>query len=333
MIAGIILMWIMIFTELRFFLDAFLGAALVYVIARKFQEFLTVKWHWNASLSAISIILGATVILAGISSSVISIVISRISSIDTAPLTKGYFTLQEKLQSFTDTQLIPADVSEKISGFLINLIPTLFNSTYIFVVNFFMMCFVLYFMLSEHKKFEQIVWENLPLSKEGLNMFKAETKNLIMSNVVGVPIMMVLQSIAAIAGYMIFGIKEPVFWGLITGFFSVFPIIGTALIWGPLGIAAITNADYFTGIGIILYGAIIVSNIDNLFRFMILKKMGNIHPLITVFGIIIGLGTMGVMGIIFGPVFLSLALLLVRIYKKEFMQTDDIGEPESEISS
>ena len=320
MVAAIILMWIMIFTELRFFTDAFLGAALVYMVVRKLQKFLTARWHWNKSVSSIFIILGTTIILAGISSLIISIVISRISSIDTRPLTEGYLTLQEKLQSWTDTQLIPPDVSERISGFLINLIPTLFNSTYVFVVNFFMMCFVLYFMLTEHSKFEQLVWDNLPLSEEALDMFKAETKNLIMSNVIGVPIMMVLQSIASIIGYMIFGIKEPVFWGLITGFFSVFPIIGTTLIWGPLGIAAIAQADYVTGIGIILYGAIIISNIDNLFRFMILKKMGNIHPLITVFGIIIGLGTMGVMGIVFGPLFLSLAILLVKIYKKEFMQ-------------
>ena len=321
MIAAIILMWVMIFTELRFFTDAFLGAALTYVIVRKLQEFLTVKWHWNKSVSAILIILGTAIIFAGISSLIISIVISRISSIDTGPLTEGYLTLQEKLQSLTDTQLIPTDISEKISSFIINLIPTLFNSTYMFVVNFFMTCFILYFMLSEHSKFEQTLWENLPLPKEGLNIFKAETKNMIKSNVIGVPIMMVLQSIAAITGYIIFGIKEPVFWGLITGFFSVFPLIGTALIWGPLGIAAIAKTDYFTGVGIILYGALIISNIDNLFRFIVMKKMGNIHPLITVFGIIIGLGTMGIMGIVFGPLFLSLAILLVKIYKKEFMQS------------
>lgn len=133
--------------------------------------------------------------------------------------------------------------------------------------------------------------------------------------------MMIIQSITAVTGYLIFGVREPLFWGLITGFFSIFPIVGTTLIWAPLGVALLTQGAIWQGTGLLLFGALIVSNIDNLFRFMVLKKMGNIHPLITVLGIIIGLGTMGFMGIIFGPVFLAIAILMVKIYRQDYMQT------------
>jgi predicted PurR-regulated permease PerM len=72
------------------------------------------------------------------------------------------------------------------------------------------------------------------------------------------------------------------------------------------------------GIGLILYCAIIVSNTDNVLRFTILKKIGDVHPLITVFGVIVGLQLFGVMGLIFGPLLLTYFILLIKIYRLEF---------------
>lgn len=328
----IVVMWSLIVNGLHFFLEAFLGALLVYAIVRRLQHLLTERFRWNATLAALTIIMGSTALLVLLFSEIVNIVLARVSNIDTQPLTGGYLVLQEKLEEWAGADLLPADLGKKIADYLVNLIPTLFNSTYALVVNYLMMCFLLYFMLIERAAFERGLWQLLPLSEKGLLLFREKVKNMIMSNVVGVPIMMIIQSVTAIAGYLIFGVREPFFWGLITGFFSIFPIVGTTLIWGPLGIALLTQGEIWQGAGLLLFGALVVSNIDNLFRFMVLKKMGNIHPLITVLGIIIGLGTMGFMGIIFGPVFLAIAILMVQIYREEYLQPRQVSAPEEEQS-
>ncbi|MDD4032867.1 MAG: hypothetical protein PHS48_06430, partial [Bacteroidales bacterium] len=56
----------------------------------------------------------------------------------------------------------------------------------------------------------------------------------------------------------------------------------------------------------------------NLFRFLLMKKMADVHPLITVFGVILGIDLLGIFGIIFGPLILSLFFLLIKIYNIEY---------------
>jgi predicted PurR-regulated permease PerM len=75
------------------------------------------------------------------------------------------------------------------------------------------------------------------------------------------------------------------------------------------------------GKGIImgLWGFILIGLVDNLFRFMLNKKLGDIHPLITVFGVIVGIKLFGFIGLIFGPLLISLFILLLKIYSNEFL--------------
>jgi len=71
---------------------------------------------------------------------------------------------------------------------------------------------------------------------------------------------------------------------------------------------------------ILLCGFLIVSNIDNVFRFVLQKYFGDVHPIITVFGVIIGLDWFGLTGIIFGPVLISFFIILLKNYRKELLQ-------------
>ncbi|EJW89534.1 protein belonging to Uncharacterized protein family UPF0118, partial [gut metagenome] len=72
-------------------------------------------------------------------------------------------------------------------------------------------------------------------------------------------------------------------------------------------------------IGILLFGSLVISQCDNLIRFILQKKMANTHPLITIFGVVIGIPLFGVMGIIFGPLIVSLFLLFLEMFRKEYL--------------
>lgn len=122
-------------------------------------------------------------------------------------------------------------------------------------------------------------------------------------------------------GYLIFDAPNIWLLGFFTCFATIIPMVGTALVWIPVSVYFALTGDWFNAIGLFAYGAIVISQSDNLIRFILQKKMADIHPLITIFGVVIGLPIFGFMGVIFGPLLLSLFFLLVDMFKKEYLDS------------
>jgi predicted PurR-regulated permease PerM len=97
------------------------------------------------------------------------------------------------------------------------------------------------------------------------------------------------------------------------------PVVGAALAYVPLAIIFFAQGNNLQGVGMLIWGFLFVGLVDNLFRFLLNKRLGNIHPLITVFGVIAGLTMFGFIGLIFGPMLLSLFIVLLKVYSNEFM--------------
>ena len=149
-------------------------------------------------------------------------------------------------------------------------------------------------------------------------MLGNETKNMIRANAIGIPVLAILQGIIATIGYAIFGVNDFALWGFLTGVCSMIPIVGTAIIWVPLTAYFFAINNNSAGVGLLIYSAILITNIDYVVRLTILKKFMNVHPLITIFGVIVGIGLFGFWGVIFGPLFISYFIILVKIYVNEF---------------
>jgi len=82
------------------------------------------------------------------------------------------------------------------------------------------------------------------------------------------------------------------------------------------------TGDWVNGLALMAYALIVITNVDNLIRFVLQKKMADTHPLITIFGVIIGLSLFGFMGIIFGPLLISVFILCFSMFKKEYLDKD-----------
>jgi predicted PurR-regulated permease PerM len=114
-------------------------------------------------------------------------------------------------------------------------------------------------------------------------------------------------------------VPSPVLFGALTAFAGLIPIIGTGIVWAPLVVYLALTGNWIAAIGLAAYCGLILINIDNVIRFLLQKKLADIHPLITIFGVILGLKLFGFWGIIFGPLLLSMFFLLVSIFKKEYL--------------
>jgi len=133
----------------------------------------------------------------------------------------------------------------------------------------------------------------------------------------------VLFRSAATLGYYLFGIQEFALFGFLTGVFAFFPIVGTLVIWVPLVVYLYSIGENGHAMGLLIYSAIVTGNVDYLARITIMRRIGDIHPVITVLGIIVGLGLFGFIGFIFGPLLISYIIILIRIYKSEFVVTNE----------
>lgn len=130
--------------------------------------------------------------------------------------------------------------------------------------------------------------------------------------------MALAQGICATIGYAVFGISDPLLLGFLTGLCSVIPFVGSALVWVPLVVYLFAVGPQSAAIGLLAYCLIVVLNVDNILRMVLLKAFADIHPLITLFGVIVGLPLFGFLGLIFGPLLISYLLLLMKIYVNEF---------------
>ncbi|MGZ5133564.1 MAG: AI-2E family transporter, partial [Flavitalea sp.] len=111
---------------------------------------------------------------------------------------------------------------------------------------------------------------------------------------------------------------EALFWFVITCITGMLPVVGAALAYVPLSLLLFASNEPAKGAIVLVFGLAIIGSIDNIFRFWLQKKLGDVHPLITVFGVIIGVNLFGFIGLIFGPILISLFLLLLKVYSKEF---------------
>ncbi|KAF5279846.1 hypothetical protein FQR65_LT15208 [Abscondita terminalis] len=118
-------------------------------------------------------------------------------------------------------------------------------------------------------------------------------------------------------GYWFLGVENPVLWGGMTAVSTIIPVLGTMTIYVPLSIFLFANGQIGNGVGLLLYGFLVIGGIDNVLRFTILKKLGDVPPLITVFGVLLGLKLFE-LGVISGSLILSSVVYLLRPTSKNW---------------
>jgi len=311
---------IVLIVELYQFLNAFLGAIIMYVLMRGLQVRLTEKKKWKKGLAAITLMLLSFIVILVPVFGFSYLLISKMSVMfnESSFFFQTIDRLDAKFQDVFGRELLSAEnlkgIQEKAAGFI-----TLFlGGTMNILADLLIMYFMLYYLLINTGKIEKSLNKNIPLENDDIQLLGDELKAQTFSNAIGAPLLALVQGIFAWIGYLIFGIQDAFFWGMMTGFFSFIPFVGSALIWAPAAIFQFTYGAAWQGIGIICFGVLVIGTVDNVFRFVFQKQFADVHPAITVFGVIIGLQLFGVPGVIFGPLLLSWFLLLIKIYRKDY---------------
>ncbi|MDR1055192.1 MAG: AI-2E family transporter [Prevotellaceae bacterium] len=315
---ALIAIGVVIFVQLKFFLGCFLGAITLYIVLRRPFFYLTKTRGWGiVKASLLVIALSATALIA-IGVGVFNVLYTKFATANLSSLFGGINVIADKIYHLTGYHIIPKDIIVQSKDMLMNILSSFLNTTYSIGANVFMMFVVLYFMLARARQMEYTITNYIPFHGKSLLKIENEIKNIIFSNAVGIPLIMFGQACVAALGYWIFGVSDAIFWGFLTGLFGIVPLLGTTLIWLPISVYLIAAGSMWNGIILGIYGLLIIGNADNVIRLILLKKAANVHPLITIFGVIMGIPLFGFWGIIFGPLLISSFLLLIKTYYAEY---------------
>ena len=321
LIVIILFMGIIIFRQITPFLGGLLGALTIYILVRGQMRYLVEKRKLKRSLSALLITAETIFVFLIPLGLTVWMVVNKLQDINLDPQT--YIAPIQQVAEFIKEKTGYDVLGKDTLTFIVSILPRIgqiiMESISSLAINLFVMIFVLYFMLIGGKKMEAYVNDILPFNEANTQEVIREINMIVRSNAIGIPLLAIIQGGVAMIGYLLFGAPNILMLGFLTCFATIIPMVGTALVWFPVAAYLAISGDWFNAIGIAAYGAIVVSLSDNLIRFILQKKMADTHPLITIFGVVIGLPLFGFMGVIFGPLLLSLFFLFVDMFKKEYL--------------
>ena len=321
LIGLLLLVGLIFFKEGRPYLSGILGASTLFVMMRSQMAFLTETKGWNRHLSATILMIEALLLFLIPLTSFALLVVDTLSGInfDTQVILQQIESFVQSIEVKTGYDLIKIenlDFLPKLGGTMLQFLA---GSTYSLILNSIVVLFILYYMLYNYKGFERGFKEILPFREENKQILADETKEIIRANAIGIPLLGIIQGVFALIGYLIFGIDRPILFAVLTAFATILPVIGTMAVWIPLGVSMFISGDIVTGILFLLYGTFIIGGVDNVARLMLQKQLADIHPLITIFGVILGLQMFGFWGVIFGPLLLSYLVLFFNMYRHDYI--------------
>ena len=313
---GILLSW-----QLYSFLPALLGAITLYILMHKAMLYLTEKKKWRKGWTTILLMLVSFIVILLPVGLLINMLSSKVTYAiqHSSELVMALKKVVADAEAQLNMEILSEENINQLGDFIAKSLPGIVGATFNTISTIFFMYFILYFMLMNARYMEDTLYEYIPLKDENVSRLGKEVNSMVASNAIGIPLIAFAQGVVGLIGYLILGVKEPFFWFGVTCIAGMIPVVGAALAYIPLAILFFANGQNWQGIAMLVFGFGIIGTIDNVLRFTLIKKLGNVHPLTTVFGVIIGLNLFGFIGLIFGPLLISLFMLLLRIYSSEFV--------------
>jgi predicted PurR-regulated permease PerM len=178
--------------------------------------------------------------------------------------------------------------------------------------------FIMFYSLIEHNFLFSKIKEVLKITETNFNYVQNKLKQITSGIIYGYFFVAILSGVSGGLAFFVLGLSSPVFWGVVMGILAMIPYIATATVWLPAalylifeGLTLNSNILIIKGVGLILYGLLVIMNLDNYLRPIIVGKKAEIHPVIILLGVIGGVYVFGLLGLFIGPLILSLTYVLI----------------------
>ncbi len=221
------------------------------------------------------------------------------------------------------------DAARDLAAFLgkgaTSIVAGFFSAVFVFIFT----AITSYYLLLEGGEAAWWLVEMVPLPNGQVAQIVRDVRDVTRAMLISTAIMSVYQAVTAGIGYWIFGVDSPLVWASLTGVASILPAVGTALVWVPVGIVMMLTGHPAQGIGILLWGGLVVVFVaDYILRPKLVGTKIRMNDLLVFIAIFGGIEAFGILGIILGPIAVAVLLSLLRIYQRDYRPEGPVRAPD-----
>lgn len=186
------------------------------------------------------------------------------------------------------------------------------------VLNLLLAVVGLYYLLPDGPALWRRVRGLIPFSSDAADHLAERFATVTEAAVLGIIATSITQGATIAIGFWLVGLPNPLLWGAVTGLVSILPILGSSLVWVPAVVVLLLSQRPGAALALGLIGALVSSNVDNVVRPMIYRRVSGVHPMASLLGAFAGVELFGLLGLVLGPLAIAYCLELVRLYEREY---------------
>ena len=213
---------------------------------------------------------------------------------------------------------LSATVGKKVGLFLYDQGRSMASNLFSFLVHFFLMMMTVYYLFRDGLRLKDYITQLLPVPRQQLEKVVETFQEMGKAIFIGNGLSGVVQGVLGGFGFYIFGINSPFLWGTVIAFLAFLPIIGASIVFLPATAILILQGKTSTGLGFLAYNICYSSIIEYLIKPKLIGQEMRMNSLLVFIGIIGGIKLFGILGIIYGPLIITIFLTLSEIYRQEY---------------
>ncbi|MEM6493722.1 MAG: AI-2E family transporter [Pseudomonadota bacterium] len=297
--------------------------------------------NWAAGL-ALTIILFAVLLPAmWIGAMVVREILEVVNSVRADPIDVAgwvdaiYNAVPEAVRNFVDDRDLTnaAVVQDRVqqfiaesAGIIANQALSIGGSAFSFVLAFGLGLYVTFFLLRDGKRIGETILHSAPVEREIADRLAERFLGIVRATIKGSVVVGIVQGTLGAITFLIIGMPSALLLGVIMGFFSLIPAIGTGIVWVPVGVWLLISGEIWQGIFVLAAGFFVISSADNILRPILVGRDTGIPDwiiLITTFG---GLSLFGFSGIVIGPLVAGLFLASWSILQEQRAEDEEAAQ-------
>lgn len=204
--------------------------------------------------------------------------------------------------------------AEKVAAYMASSFGALLKNAFSFVMNLFILLFALFFMFRDGSAVLRAVRHLMPFEKDLQDNMLKESGDLIFASVAVALLIALIQGFLGGVAFAVTGLPVPVFMAVLIAFFSIVPVVGSALVWFPAAVWLAVQGHWGRALAVVIICGGVAGIADNIVRPLLLRNRTKLNDLLLFISILGGLQAFGLLGLIVGPTVVAAALGVLRVY-------------------
>jgi len=217
--------------------------------------------------------------------------------------------------------------TEQAAGFVAAKVGTILKSTAVFFFHLAVTILAVFYLFRDGDAMIERLRQLLPFDSDHGDRMLGDTRELIFASVTSSLVAAVVHAVLGGFAFSVTGIKAPLFWGVMMGFFSFIPVVGSALVWVPAAISLMIGGHLGRGIFLVIFCAVIVGIVDNVVRPWLISGRAQLGGLLIFISVLGGISVFGLQGVVLGPIIVATTASLLDLYAPARSDGNNPSEP------